>query len=161
MYNKIYNGNVKLSQEIFFFIILQLASQTKFCGTFNELYNDVIERKTDYINELVYNFKIVILGKPTICNQIYKFLCCKKKISNKEIQFNLNITFSEFDRIFDDFFRVNDNVKQSQFIRICQNIYYDVNSIYYDLNSKFLDGKIDSKIKKKVRFSNQINYHDK
>jgi hypothetical protein len=153
LYKKIYNGNVKLTQEIFAFIVLQLAQQTKFCGAFNELYNDVIERKSCYMNQLVYNFKVAVLGKPTMCSQINQFLF-SKKISDKEIQFNLNIAFFEFDRIFDEFFHLNDNIKKSHFVRICQHIYYDV-------ASKFLEEKMDLKIKKKVRFSNQINYQDK
>lgn len=149
LYNKIYNGIVKLTQEIVIFIVLQLAWQTKFHGNFHELYYDVIKRKSQYINELVYNFKVAILGKPTIMNQIYKFIC-SNKISEQEIQFNLNIAFFEFDRIIDEFFDLNDNVKKSQFIRICQHIHYDI-------ASKYMDEIMDIKVKKKVRFSNEIN----
>lgn len=122
MYNKIYNEQIKLSQEIFVFIILQLTSQTNFRGNFYEIYLDVIKRKSDYIRALIHNFKIAILGKPTIYKKIYKFLCCKK-MPDCEIQFHNKMNFFDFDKMFDEIFELNHNAKKSQFVRISQYIY--------------------------------------
>jgi len=147
IYNNIFNETVRLDKEMFIFFILQAASHTKFHGYFDELYVDVIKRRSDYIRYVIYNFKIAFLGEPTRANKIYKLFCCGKP-TEREIYFNRKISLVDFDKLINSYFDLNNNTKKSDFIDVCE-------SIYNYRTSQILNEQVHIKIKKKVQFSDK------
>lgn len=151
IYNNIFNETEIISKERFIFLILQAAKHTKFNGYFDELYVDVIKRRHVYVKELIYNFKISFVGKPTMSNKFCKFLFCGK-LTEREMIFNRKISLFDFDKIFNNYFELNNAIKKNEFIDICE-------TIYNEIVSQELNEPVDIKVKKKVHFSNnKITY---
>lgn len=122
LYNNIFEGTRTLNEEIIIFIILQLAYQTKFKGYFDELYVDVIKRRSEYIKELINNFRVSFIQPPTMYNKIYKFFSCGR-MTDREIYFDRKIRAYDFDSIFDKYFGLNNDVQKIVFINNCEKIY--------------------------------------
>lgn len=144
IYNNIFNETEQISEYRFLFFILQISSQTKFNGYFDELYIDVIKRRSNYIKELVKNFKTAFMGKPTIYNKFIKIFCFGRP-SEREIYFHRKISLIDFDKLFNKYFELNNGNKKEKFIDICE-------AIYNQHLSKELNQNIDIKMKKKVSF---------
>lgn len=144
IYNDILNEKIILTEELFFFIIVQTCLQTKFYGYFDELYVDVCKRKTEYVKEILINFKKAAVDPPTYYNRIKIFFCFYGKITEKEISVNRKLSLCNFDIAIDDLFDIKDHNKRDKFISDCEKI-YNTNSV-----SK-LDEKVDLKLKNKIK----------
>ncbi len=150
-YYNIFIEKEKLSKESFILIVLQLAFQTNFQGYFDELYLDVIKRKAEYIKYLVYNFKIALLGEPTILQKLYKYIVCHKQ-SDREVYFFYQISLYDFDKLFNIYFELDNDEKKYDFIKICESIYnYQASLIF--------DEPLNLKVKKKSKNSNKFIFH--
>lgn len=123
LYNNIFDETRSFNDEIFIFIILQLAYQTNFHGYFDDLYIDIINRKSHYIKELIHNFRISYIGTPTLFNKINNFIFLCGKISERELYFNRKIRNLDFDNIFKKYIDLNDTAKKANFIYNCEKIY--------------------------------------
>lgn len=145
IYNNVFNEKIDFTYEIFVYFILQAAYQNKFHGYFDELYVDIIKRKSDYIRELVNNFKIAFLGPPTNYDRFIKIFCLRGKPSEREIFFHRKLLLFELEKSFDNVFKLKNEVNQKAFIDFCE-------IIYQRKMNEDLDSKIQNKIKKKVSF---------
>lgn len=144
-YNNVLNEKIDFTYDIFIYFILQVAYQNKFHGYFDELYVDIIKRKSDYIRELIINFKISFLGPPTTCDRFYKFFCFWRGMSDREIFFYRKLTIFELEKSIDNVFQLKNEANLKKFIEFCEIIYKS------KMNEEF-DSKIETKIKKKVSF---------
>ena len=147
IYNDIFNDKIELTYEIFVFFILQAAYNNKFYGYFDELYVDVIKRKSDYKKELTNNFKIAFIGEPLSNYNI--FSCCVKQYNeqkDKELFFSRAFrTYFDIDDIINQTFQLNDEEKKNKFINFCE--------ILYDKKmNEELNLRITPKTKKKISF---------
>lgn len=123
LYNNIFDQTRSLTDEIFFFIILQLAYQIQFNGHFDELYHDVINRKDNYIEELIKNFRISFFGTPTLFNKIKNLIFLCGRISDRDVYFNRKIRSFDFNQLFQRYFALNDISKKQNFLYNCNKIY--------------------------------------
>jgi hypothetical protein len=142
LYNNIFNNNIEFTEEIFVYFIFQIAHKNKFHGYFDKLYLDVVKRKSHYIKELIVHFRTSYIGELSLYKKFYKTFYCVK-LTDKEIYFNRNIAFFDFDNIFNNYFELNNEDKKTNFITICEGIY----------NIK-VTKEIEQKIK--AKFSEQI-----
>jgi uncharacterized protein YneF (UPF0154 family) len=123
LYNNIFNDNVVLTYEIFIFLILQISLQNKFQGYYDELYEDIIRRKSEYFIQLIKNFKISFLGEQKIVDKIYRKFFNPNKMTEKEIYFKRKLSTFDLDRIFDNNFVLNNNDIKMIFVTTCQKVY--------------------------------------
>ena len=129
---------MEFTEEIFIYFILQIAHKNRFHGYFDELYIDIINRKLYYIKELIIHFRTSYLGETSFYNKFVKTFYCVK-LTEKEIYFNRNITIIDFDKIFGDFFELNNEDKKHRFVSICEGIYNlkVTTELEYKINAKF------------------------
>ena len=126
------------TEEIFVYFILQIAHKNKFHGNLDELYGVVIERKLDYIKELISNFRTSYIGETSTFNKFYKSFCCIK-ITDEEMYFNRNIILFDFDNLFSNYFEPNNEDKKNKFTAVCHLI-YDIkvtDELQQRINAKF------------------------
>lgn len=147
-YNDILDEKTLLTEDLFFFIILQTCLQTKFYGYFDELYVDVCKRKTEYVRELLVNFRKAAVDPPIYYNKIKKLCCFYGRMTEKEIIFTRKIAFFNFDTSIDELFDIKDNNKRDKFISICENIY---NGCVLSKLEEKVDLKLKNKIKNNIR----------
>lgn len=111
IYNNIFNNKLEFTYEIFVYFILQAAFQNKFYSYFDELYVDVIKRKSHYVREITNNFKTVFMGEPSKYDKFINYLCfCGNQIQSnkeKEMIFNRSISIFDFDKIINQIFELN------------------------------------------------------
>lgn len=142
-YDDILNEKIILNEELFFFIILQTCLQTKFYGYFDELYVDVCKRKTEYVREILVNFRKATLEPPTYYNKFKKFCCLCNKMTEKEISINRKLSLCNFDVAIDDLFDIKNHNKRDKFISDCEKIYYQI-------STSNLEEKVDLKLRYKI-----------
>jgi hypothetical protein len=138
LYNNIFNNRMAFTEEIFVYFILQIAHKNKFHGNLDELYGVVIERKLDYIKELISNFRTSYIGETSTFNKFYKSFCCIK-ITDEEMYFNRNIILFDFDNLFSNYFEPNNEDKKNKFTAVCHLI-YDIkvtDELQQRINAKF------------------------
>jgi hypothetical protein len=143
VYNNVFNDRIILTYELFIFFILQISLKNKFNGYFDELYKDVIKRQSEYLRELINNFKTSYIGEETFYKKIYKKFFKKSKMTEQEIYFHRKIHIFDFDSVFNDYFGLNDNKKKLFFITTCQKIYEDKIKIKKEVEKlQFVSSKI-------------------
>lgn len=86
LYNQILSGRKNLNDYVLILFICQAAIQVGFTGFFNELFDDVNNRKTIYYKQILSNFKSAYLYKENICSKLYYKI--KGQRSSREIVFH-------------------------------------------------------------------------
>lgn len=149
IYNNVFNNRIEFTYEIFMYFILQAAFQNKFYGYFDELYVDVNKRKSHYIRQITNNFKTAYMGEPSIYDKFSKYfcLCGKETKSNKDklIFFHRSMKNFDFHKSIDQFFELNNEQKQQNFVNFCE-------VIHKKKMNEILDSRVKTKFKKKVSF---------
>lgn len=146
LYNSIFNNRMAFTEEIFVYFILQIAHKNKFHGNLDELYGVVIERKLDYIKELISNFRTSYIGEKPTLHKFYKSFCCIK-LTDEEMYFNRNIILFDFYTLFDNYFEPNNEDKKNKFTAVCHLI-YDI-KVTDELEQK-INAKLNEQIKKRT-----------
>lgn len=146
LYNNILRDMHKLTDAIFFRLILQAAFQLNFCGYFDELYVDVIKRSNQYKKEIFKNFEISFFGEKTFYEKIYTSLCCIRnyninfngKMSNKQIFYHRKIRLIDFDEIIEKYFELKNKEKENYFIDLCEKICSEAMTTNLNNNNKMM-----------------------
>lgn len=121
LYIDIVNGKIQVDENVFILMICQTALQVGFDGFFEELYMDIIKRRSDYIKQIILNLRTAFLSTEGLCTKISKKLFCRK-ITNREIMFNRCISLFDFDRFMSVIFIEGNKEKEEIFKTTCNQI---------------------------------------
>lgn len=120
-YIDIINGKIQIDESLFILMICQTALQVGFDGFFEELYIDIIKRRSEYIKQIILNLRTAFLSKEGLCTKISNKLFCRK-ITNREIMFNRCMSLFDFDRFMSIIFIEGNQEKEEFFKTICNQI---------------------------------------
>ncbi len=118
IYNKILSGKVFIDENLFIFLLCQVAFQVKFDGYFDEFYIDICKRREVYIKQIIINFRTAYVSLDTYISRLNKWFRCVKN-TNRDIYLNRIMQTLDFDLFMDNLFIEDNEECKDIFITIC------------------------------------------